>query len=79
MSNDDVMTLPDGSRVLSSAVVWAVDAEFRGLELRRLPSGLLRVGPRERVTPDDLDFCRQHKPDLLAIVAYLETCEGAPC
>lgn len=79
MSDDALMTLPDGAVVPASVVARLVDMEFAGVTVRRQANGLLWVGPRERVTADDLAFCRAFKSELIAIVAYLETCEGAPC
>ena len=46
--------------------------EERGCVVRATETGALFVGPRDRLTESDLARIRQHKAELLALVAYVE-------
>ena len=53
-----------------------LDLFGRGLRLRADDDGRLIVSPGDRLTDDDRAAIRQHKDELLAIVAYAATTSG---
>lgn len=71
MSGTDRVLLRGGLSVPVAPYVLLIDLEARGITVRRDGTDLL-VGPRDRLTADDDRLLRAHKPDILALLAYME-------
>jgi len=75
---DSLVVLRNGPAVPLAVVTWIIGAEERGLRFRVLSGGRLFAGPRATIRPEDEQFIRSHKSDLLACVRYCSDMKEAP-
>ena len=61
--------LRGGQAVCLDALLLAWELERRGCILRQAEDGSLFVGPKNLVTPADVEVIRAHKAELLAVIA----------
>jgi hypothetical protein len=71
-TGSDAVVLRGGLLVSIEALRLLWDFEARGCIVRCEPDGALFVGPRLALTDDDAAAIRQHRDELIALVAYCE-------
>jgi hypothetical protein len=69
--SDVLIPLKNGPAVTKQAILFMTDCESRGITFRLKDDGLLWLGPKTAVSPDDLAFAKQYKADLVALVTYV--------
>jgi hypothetical protein len=72
MSSAEIwVPLKGGPPVPLSVIRWLIDAGERGIDLNVGPDGDLRLGPRSRVSGEDLAFVRAHLRLLVKCAQYI--------
>jgi hypothetical protein len=71
--SSETVVLKGGFIVSMDALRLAWALEHRGCVLKCADDGSLFVGPRNQITPADVERIREHRDELLALVNYCET------